>query len=145
MSKRTIQYGYKLENGNIAIDNTEAEIVCEIFKAYIENSSLKKVADELNRRKVVYFKETIGWNKHRIVLIIESKRYIGDEYYPPMIDEKLFRAANEQKNLKSFEPKKNSKGSRNLKNNNVLRAMRKKIAQNSKMGYARKMDMRLKV
>lgn len=109
MSKRTIQYGYKLENGNIAIDNAEAEIVCEIFKAYIENSSLKKVADELNRRKVVYFKETIGWNKHRIALIIESKRYIGDEFYPPMIDEKLFRAANEQKNLKSFEPKKNSK------------------------------------
>ena len=116
MSKRTIQYGYKLENGNIAIDNAEAKIVCEIFEAYIENSSLKKVADELNRRKVVYFEETIGWNKHRIALIIESRRYIGEEDYPPIIEEELFRSANEKKNLKSFEPKKNSKEVERLKN-----------------------------
>lgn len=39
----------------------------------------------------------------------ENKRYIGDECYPPIIDDELFRTANEKKNLKSFEPKKNSK------------------------------------
>lgn len=109
MAKRTIQYGYKLENGAIAIDYGEAEIVREIFSLYIENSSLKKVADELNRREVVYFKGKIEWGKHRVALIIENKRYIGDECYPPIIDEELFRTANEKKNLKSFEPKKNSK------------------------------------
>ena len=109
MAKRTIQYGYKLENGKIAIDYGEAEIVREIFRLYIENSSLKKVADELNRREVVYFKGKIGWKKHRVALIIENKRYIGDECYPPIIDDELFRTANEKKNLKSFEPKKNSK------------------------------------
>lgn len=109
MAKRTIQYGYKLENGKIAIDYGEAEIVREIFRLYIENSSLKKVADELNRREVVYFKGKIGWEKHRVALIIENKRYIGDECYPPIIDDELFRTANEKKNLKSFEPKKNSK------------------------------------
>lgn len=109
MAKRTIQYGYKLENGAIAIDNGEAEIVREIFRLYIENSSLKKVADELNRREVVYFKGKIEWGKHRVALIIENRRYIGDECYPPIIDEELFRTANEKKNLKSFEPKKNSK------------------------------------
>ncbi|PWM73846.1 MAG: hypothetical protein DBX59_04495 [Bacillota bacterium] len=49
------------------------------------------------------------------------------------------------KNQKSEDFKKWQKGSRDFKNNDVLRAMRKKIAQNSKMGYARKMDMRLKV
>lgn len=109
MAKRTIQYGYKLENGAIAIDYGEAEIVREIFSLYIENSSLKKVADELNRREVVYFKGKIEWGKHRVALIIENKRYIGDECYPPIIDDELFRTANEKKNLKSFEPKKNSK------------------------------------
>lgn len=109
MAKRTIQYGYKLENGKIAIDYGEAEIVREIFRLYIENSSLKKVADELNRREVVYFKGKIEWGKHRVALIIENKRYIGDECYPPIIDDELFRTANEKKNLKSFEPKKNSK------------------------------------
>lgn len=109
MAKRTVQYGYKLENGAIAIDYGEAEIVREIFRLYIENSSLKKVADELNRREVVYFKGKIEWGKHRVALIIENKRYIGDECYPPIIDEKLFRTANEKKNLKSFEPKKASK------------------------------------
>ena len=109
MAKRTIQYGYKLENGAIAIDYGEAKIVREIFRLYIENSSLKKVADELNRREVVYFKGKIEWGKHRVALIIENRRYIGDECYPPIIDEELFRTANEKKNLKSFEPKKNSK------------------------------------
>ena len=109
MAKRTIKYGYKLENGKIAIDYGEAEIVREIFRLYIENSSLKKVADELNRREVVYFKGKIEWGKHRVALIIENKRYIGDECYPPIIDDELFRTANEKKNLKSFEPKKNSK------------------------------------
>lgn len=109
MAKRTIQYGYKLENGKIAIDYGEAEIVREIFRLYIENSSLKKVADELNHREVVYFKGKIEWGKHRVALIIENKRYIGDECYPPIIDDELFRTANEKKNLKSFEPKKNSK------------------------------------
>ena len=109
MAKRTIQYGYKLENGAIAIDYGEAEIVREIFRLYIDNSSLKKVADELNRREVVYFKGKIEWGKHRVALIIENKRYIGDECYPPIIDEELFRTANEKKNLKSFEPKKASK------------------------------------
>lgn len=109
MAKRTIQYGYKLENGAIAIDYGEAEIVREIFRLYIDNSSLKKVADELNRREVVYFKGKIEWGKHRVALIIENQRYIGDECYPPIIDEELFRTANEKKNLKSFEPKKASK------------------------------------
>lgn len=71
MAKRTIQYGYKLENGKIAIDYGEAEIVREIFRLYIENSSLKKVADELNRREVVYFKGKIEWGKHRVALIMK--------------------------------------------------------------------------
>ena len=116
MSKRTIQYGYKLENGNITVDYGEAKIVHEIFELYIKNESLKKVSDELNNRKIIYFKDKIGWNKHRIALIIESRRYIGEEDYPPIIDEELFRSANEKKNLKSFKPKKNSKEVEILKN-----------------------------
>ncbi len=92
MAKRTIQYGYKLENGKIAIDYGEAEIVREIFRLYIENSSLKKVADELNRREVVYFKGKIEWGKHRVALIIENKRYMDNSLQTP--EKNLYKCYN---------------------------------------------------
>ena len=47
---RYIPYGYTMRNGRTVISTEEAEIIREIFKAYLDGASLKAIAEELTGR-----------------------------------------------------------------------------------------------
>lgn len=89
MKIRTLPYGYKYENGKIAVEEREAAIVTEVFERYKNGESLLNIAENLNFRKIEYVPGTTGWNKSRIKRIIEEKRYLGKSDYPILINEKI--------------------------------------------------------
>ena len=85
MKNRMVPYGYKYQNGSIIIDKSEQCVLLKIFEFYLEGSSLLNISKFLNDEKIEYMPNTYGWNKSRIMRIIEDKRYIGDETYPQII------------------------------------------------------------
>lgn len=90
---RYIPYGYTMRNGRTVISTEEAEIIREIFKAYLDGASLKAIAEELTGRQIPYTQRTTTWDKARIARIIDNAKYIGTEEYDPIIDEDMYEAA----------------------------------------------------
>lgn len=90
---RYIPYGYTVRNGNTVIEHSEADIIREIFAAYIQGASLKAIAEELTGRRIPYSERTDTWDKARIARIIDNAKYTGDEEYDPIIDETLYETA----------------------------------------------------
>ena len=90
---RFIPYGYTISEGRTVIEHSEAEIIREIFDAYIKGASLKDIAESLTQRKVPYTERTDVWDKARIARIIENAKYIGDGEYDPIIDEDTYEGA----------------------------------------------------
>lgn len=86
MTKRNILYGYQYNNGIIEINPTEERIIQRVAKAYLNGKSLLKIANMLNDEKVEYMPNVYGWNKARLMRLLDDERYLGDDVYPTIID-----------------------------------------------------------
>lgn len=106
MVNRMISYGYGIENGKIAVIPSEAEIVREIFAAYLSGKILKEIAADLSERGIVFFEGKSNWNKNTVVRIIQNEKYIGEKNYPAIIDREIFEKANSQKDAKGHKKEK---------------------------------------
>ena len=95
---RTIPFGYRMSNGEIVIDEIEANAVEKIFTDYISGNSLKEIAD---RMKVPYSEVSTAWNKNMVKRILENEKYLGTEIYQEIITDEIFKKANEKKQRKS--------------------------------------------
>lgn len=73
-------YGYRIESGKAVIDENEACILNTMFHNYLNGMSLTEAA------------ETAGLhNCHsQIKKMLQREIYLGDQYYPPIIDKALF-------------------------------------------------------
>lgn len=98
MKNRRFPYGYEMQNGVIIISAKEADTVKRIFREYLNGDNLKIIAERLTEKQVEFLPGEYGWNKNRIKRMIEDKRYIGDNFYPAIVDEDVFKRANAEKN-----------------------------------------------
>ena len=85
MKNRNIPFGYCYKNGVVCIHTAEAKILSRIFEWYISELSLLQIAKKLNEEQVEYVSGISGWNKARLMRIIEDKRYLGSDGYPSLI------------------------------------------------------------
>jgi hypothetical protein len=76
-------YGYRIENGKAVIDEQAAERIKVLFQSYLTGDSLAMAAKKAD---IKAFHAGIG-------RILQNKRYLGDEYYPAIIDPDMFAAA----------------------------------------------------
>lgn len=106
MANRMISYGYGIENGVVVVIPSEAEIVKEIFNAYLNGKILKEIAIDLSERRVVFFEGRSDWNKNTVVRIIQNRKYIGENNYPAIIDSGTFEKVNSQKEAKGHKKEK---------------------------------------
>ena len=97
LKNRYIPYGYTMENGDIVIEQNEAKTIRYIFETYIAGATLKDIADRLTAQQVVYSEKNTEWNKARVMRILDNVKYLGDETFPQIIDERLFAEASRQK------------------------------------------------
>ncbi len=98
MKNRRFPYGYEMQNGVIIISAKEADTVKRIFREYLNGDNLKIIAERLTEKQVEFLPGEYGWNKNRIKRMIVDKRYIGDNSYPAIVDEDVFKRANAEKN-----------------------------------------------
>ncbi|MDD4495973.1 MAG: recombinase [Eubacteriales bacterium] len=85
-------FGYQIKNGKAVIDNEAAERIKTLFHSYLSGDSLATAAKKAN---IKAFHSGIG-------RILRNTRYLGDEYYPAIIDEDTF-AATEAERIKRAE------------------------------------------
>ena len=77
MKKRNILFGYQYRDGVITPHTQEVATLKRIFSEYQNGMSLLDIASRLNAEEVEYQPGVIGWNKSRIMRLIEDERYAG--------------------------------------------------------------------
>jgi hypothetical protein len=78
-----IPYGYKIENGKAAVDEEKAKQIRTIYREYLSGLSLTDAAKASGMQLCHTSVKRIMQNQH----------YLGDEYYPAIIDPETFQRA----------------------------------------------------
>lgn len=76
-------YGYRIINGKAVIDEQAAERIKTLFQSYLTGDSLATAAKKADIKS---FHAGIG-------RMLQNRRYLGDAYYPAIIDPDTFAAA----------------------------------------------------
>ena len=93
-------YGYDLVDGNYAVNETEAEIVKEIFRRALSGEVLRQIASDLNKRGIptkrdgqVWKGEVIHpeWTGYSISTILKNVSYTGDQILQKCYTDQNFR------------------------------------------------------
>ena len=82
---RHIPYGYRIENGRAVIDEKQAVTVREFFQNYISGMALVPAAEKVGLK---LYHGSAG-------RMLRNKKYLGDDYYPAIIDKEIFDKAEE--------------------------------------------------
>lgn len=101
MKQRNLPFGYVVENGTVVINNAEAAIIRKIAKQYLGGKSLRTIAELLTTKRVEYMLGKSNWNRSRIQRMIDDKRYIGENGYPPILTEQAYKAMQAMKTEKN--------------------------------------------
>ena len=99
---RYLPFGYRIANGVLAIDETEAETVRRIYADYLSGQSYKSIAAKMSAGAIPYKADSPAWNKHMVKRILENPRYTGEKGFPAVIKPDCYRAVSEiiqQKNI----------------------------------------------
>ena len=80
-----IPYGYKIVNGKAEVDEKQAEAVRKLFDGYIAGFGLKTASENAG---LDIFHGSAG-------RMLRNTHYLGDEYYPAVIDRERFDKAEE--------------------------------------------------
>lgn len=76
-------YGYRIENGKAVIDEKKSKQIRLLFEAYLSGDSLATAAKKAG---IKAFHAGIG-------NILKNKRYLGDDFYPAIVDKDSYEAA----------------------------------------------------
>lgn len=85
-------FGYRIENGKAVIDTEAAERIRILFQSYLSGDSLTTAAQNAG---INSFHAGIG-------RILRNTFYLGDDYYPAIIDQETF-VATEAERIKRAE------------------------------------------
>lgn len=76
-------FGYRIENGKAVIDNEAADQIRTLYQSYLSGDSLDTASIKAGIKS---FHAGIG-------RMLQTTRYLGDEYYPAIIDPNIYAAA----------------------------------------------------
>ena len=80
-------YGYRIENGKAVIEEDKAEKIRNLYRNYLDGMALAMAAHEAGIE---------AWHGSAKRLL-ENRHYLGDDYYPPIIDQKTYDKAQEER------------------------------------------------
>lgn len=88
-------YGYRIEDGRAVIDEEQAERVRKLYRGYLSGLALMPAAKQAGI-------ETWHGSAKRL---LQNRHYLGDAYYPAIIDRETFDKAEQElkKRQKSWE------------------------------------------
>ena len=76
-------FGYRIEDGKAVIDETSATKLRVLYANYLSGMALVKAAKDSG---IETYHGTVS-------KMLANRRYLGDSFYPPIIDEETFHAA----------------------------------------------------
>ena len=76
----TAPYGYRLEKGQLKIEETEAAVVRRIFERRLSGMGQVAITQELNRQGIQP-RDGKPWTVYRVRYILSNERYIGDSLF----------------------------------------------------------------
>ena len=83
-----VLYGYKIVDGRAMVDKPAQEKIQMLFQNYLAGMSLSKAAEEVG----------IHVPHGMVAKILSNQHYLGDSFYPQLIDKSVFeKAAMERK------------------------------------------------
>ena len=82
-----IPHGYRIENGKAVIDETSAEQVRTLFASYLSGDSLDTAS---KKSGILSVHGSIG-------RILQNTRYLGDHYYPSLIESDIFAVVQKER------------------------------------------------
>lgn len=94
-------FGYRIANGKAVIDELAAEQIKVLFQAYLSGNSLAAAAQKAG---ILTSHAVVG-------KMLRNTRYLGDDYYPAIVDTIIFRAVEAERIRRAeklgrvFEPK----------------------------------------
>lgn len=77
---RNTALGYRIVNGKAVIDEKEAIIVRELYRNYLDGMSLCASAEKVGLKLPA----------SSVSRILQNRRYLGDDFYPPLINEETY-------------------------------------------------------
>lgn len=80
-------YGYRIENGKAVVDPAASEKLIMLFNSYLGGATLSVAAATAG----------IESSHSSIGKLLQNKYYLGDDYYPPIIDTDIFDAAQSER------------------------------------------------
>lgn len=99
-TNRKQPFGYKIENGRVVIDPTEAHWVLHLYKRYGLGEPIREMTELMNNTGVRYDSGK-PWNKNMVARILADGRYIGDRGYPQIMEPEVFWGIVEKKQKKA--------------------------------------------
>ena len=76
----TAPYGYRLEDGQLKIEETEATVVRRIIEMRLSGMGQVAITQELNRKRIQP-RDGKPWTVYRVRYILSNERYIGDSLF----------------------------------------------------------------
>lgn len=76
-----VPYGYRIENGRAKINEAEAERVLVLYFSFLSGKTMKEAAEIAGIRKT----------HSMFPRLLKDKHYIGDDYYPRIIEPDMFQ------------------------------------------------------
>ena len=80
-------YGYKIVDGRAVLDESAQRKIQRLFQNYIAGMSLSKAADEAG----------IHTPHGMVGKLLSNQHYLGDSFYPQLIDKSAFEKAAEER------------------------------------------------
>ena len=84
-------FGYRIENGTAVIDESAATKLRQLYKNYLSGMSLSKAAAEAE----------IPTYHGTAKRLMETAHYLGDDFYPAIIDKATYQKAQEERKRQS--------------------------------------------
>ena len=84
-------FGYRIENGKAVVDKVSAEQIKILYQSYLSGDSLDTAAEKAGIKS---FHAGIG-------RMLRNACYLGNEYYPAIIDPDTFAAAEAERNKRA--------------------------------------------
>lgn len=81
-------YGYKIVSGKAVIDEEKAEKLRALYDNYLDGMSLIPAAEKAGIE---------GMYHSSVGRLLRNRHYLGDEFYPAIIDQELFDIAEEER------------------------------------------------
>ena len=86
-------FGYRIAGGKAVINEEEAEVVRTVFLEYLKGASLSECSRASG----------FGRKHSATGRILMNEKYLGDDFYPQIIDEETFRKTSEERHRRASE------------------------------------------